>query len=387
MHSMDEHHNTTAEPSMNMLLKRCMELEYIINQVPAHIYWKEKDSGKYLGCNNQQARRLGFKTGESIKGKTDFDLPWAEQAHELYAIDSKVIQSNTPLETEELLNISEHEKATFLSKKIPFPLPGSNEILGVLGISINITQLKNKTQQLNTILSNLKISNELKEKIIQNMHHEFTATLHHISHLAKLLHDKIQDPNLAEYSNMLLESSNTLCKRFEEIIESTSDIKNNQPICHKPFNYQSSLKSIVDLHQEEANAKGITLQFIAKHTTSAIIIADKQHIQNIALELLAHTLKHSSQGKIVLEVRVYQTSQSKNILECCVINQVNNKLDPRKEPLEADHFDDSEHELEHIQSMLEEIEGKITIANIPGSRRMIICQIPCKSSLVEAFHI
>ncbi|MFT4058511.1 MAG: PAS domain-containing protein [Legionella sp.] len=58
-------------------------LENIVTNMPGHVYWKSKN-GIYLGCNNRQARSLGFQYGHEIIGKTDFDLPWGENKAELF---------------------------------------------------------------------------------------------------------------------------------------------------------------------------------------------------------------------------------------------------------------------------------------------------------------
>ena len=68
----------------------------LLSLVPCHIYWKNKD-GTYLGCNLLHAQNLGFSSPEEIIGKTDFELPWAEQADTLKAADQQVMNTKKKL--------------------------------------------------------------------------------------------------------------------------------------------------------------------------------------------------------------------------------------------------------------------------------------------------
>ena len=47
--------------------------------LPGHVYWKDKE-GKYLGCNDLQAKTLGLVSRDDIIGKTDFDLVSEDEA-------------------------------------------------------------------------------------------------------------------------------------------------------------------------------------------------------------------------------------------------------------------------------------------------------------------
>lgn len=84
-------------------------LESIIAFLPAHVYWKNTQ-GVYLGCNDKQAKSLGFISGKEIIGKTDFELPWPEGAAEEFRNnDLKVINTGKPISAEE---------TTLIGKKI-----------------------------------------------------------------------------------------------------------------------------------------------------------------------------------------------------------------------------------------------------------------------------
>lgn len=130
----------------------------IIPLFPGHIYWKDKE-GIYLGCNEEHARFLGFNSSKEIIGKTDFDLCWRAVAKELRAADKKVMETGKTELFEEPSFTIDGRRIIYLSKKAPLRDDKDN-VIGVIGISIDISELKNKEQQLE--LANQEKSNFLK---------------------------------------------------------------------------------------------------------------------------------------------------------------------------------------------------------------------------------
>lgn len=118
-------------------------LQNMMEYVPAaHIYWKDKE-GKYLGCNKTQAKSLGFTTSLGLIGKTDFELPWPDgYALEFRENDLDVIRTGKIKVIEENATMN-GKNVVVLSQKIPLRNKQC-EIIGVLGISLDITNRKTK---------------------------------------------------------------------------------------------------------------------------------------------------------------------------------------------------------------------------------------------------
>jgi PAS domain S-box-containing protein len=109
-----------------------------------HIYVKDED-GHYLFCNDAQARSLGLSI-EEIIGRTDFELSTLEVATSYREADLLVIKNGKPIITEERALYND-KHVTYLSTKSP--LYGKNkEVMGVVGISFDITDTQEKEQLL-----------------------------------------------------------------------------------------------------------------------------------------------------------------------------------------------------------------------------------------------
>lgn len=123
-------------------------LENILNNVPAHIFWKDINC-ILLGCNDLQAKHMGFANGKEMVGKSNYDVIWPNQTEEerqtqadlITKIDLQVMQSGETYTAEEPLVLPDGSTRIYLSKKTPY----RNElgkIIGLLGISFDITEQK-----------------------------------------------------------------------------------------------------------------------------------------------------------------------------------------------------------------------------------------------------
>lgn len=131
-----------------------MNLEKSLN-VPFHVYWKDVD-GKYVHCNELQARDAGFTKIEDMLGKTDLDLPGLSNNDALSFIrnDEKIIKTNSPQIFIEPFSILPKRKVVAISHKVPFRMH-TKKIMGIMGFSPIFEQNAN----LNSILLSLDLVN------------------------------------------------------------------------------------------------------------------------------------------------------------------------------------------------------------------------------------
>ena len=124
----------------------CEIIKYIVSISPAHLYWKDK-KGVILGCNEEQAKTLGYQHAKDIIGKTDFDLFSKEYAASIQKIDQEIMVSGEIHSKEEISTLPDGRVRTYFSTKRPLYNPETKEVMGAIGISIDITELKLAQEQ------------------------------------------------------------------------------------------------------------------------------------------------------------------------------------------------------------------------------------------------
>jgi signal transduction histidine kinase len=153
-----------------MLNQQRIFLEKLQRTLKANVYWKDLQ-GVYQWCNDTQANFLGFLSGDDVVGKTDFDLPWKNQANILWKNDQKIIKNCQTIVVEECVEPTPGNIRYFLSEKFPM-LDEFGQVIGIMGISTDITDQK--------LREKLEIDNAALNKAKETMRFWAGAIAHEI---------------------------------------------------------------------------------------------------------------------------------------------------------------------------------------------------------------
>lgn len=122
-------------------------LTFLLEYIPDHIYFKDRE-GRFIGGSRSLARYFGFERVEDLIGKTDFDFFSSPHAEEAYADEQRIMETGEAI-------VGKVERETWPDGRVSFVLttkvPLRNEkgeIIGIVGISKDITELKEKEEAL-----------------------------------------------------------------------------------------------------------------------------------------------------------------------------------------------------------------------------------------------
>ena len=200
-------------------------LQNIIDSIPAAIFWKDINN-RYLGVNRYILNNAGLTKHEDIIGKTDFDMPWAEtEAQNFIDDDQEVILSGEPkLHFEETLTQDDGTTITVITSKVPLR-NSRNEIVGILGIYMDVTEKKHMEEMLdkkNQILTQQSKMAALGE-MLENITHQWRQPLSLILSTTTGLKLKIEFDQLEQ--NFLLESVDNIISSVEHMNSTINDFR------------------------------------------------------------------------------------------------------------------------------------------------------------------
>ncbi len=121
------------------------KLRAIINSIPDLIFYKDTDS-KYTGCNQAFADFMNVKI-EDILGKTDYDFYDTDEAQIFLDSDKKVLKSGHDAYYQEWITDSQHRQV-FLDTRKSAMRNKKGEVFGIVGVSRDVTVLKNTEREL-----------------------------------------------------------------------------------------------------------------------------------------------------------------------------------------------------------------------------------------------
>jgi PAS domain S-box-containing protein len=121
-------------------------LNNIVACTPGNLYWKDR-AGYYLGGNDFMIKAVGLKSKEELLGKTDYELFGVDKADALRKNDHEVMETGRPINIEEMVRLSNGEQRFYLAAKIPLR-DEKNNIIGIIGNSLDVTELKTTQSKL-----------------------------------------------------------------------------------------------------------------------------------------------------------------------------------------------------------------------------------------------
>ncbi|WP_167608662.1 PAS domain-containing sensor histidine kinase [Maribellus sediminis] len=173
------HLNQLSESNKNIdKLKQELEdrsnlLLNIINEIPEKIFLKD-ENGKFIIANTPVAANYGMKPEELI-GKSDFDLYPDHLAEQKYKREQEIIKSGTIHSYEE--GSFDKEDGLIVNTRIkPFKLDELHT--GILGIQVDITQVRKKELELQELNSKLTFQTEELNNTLKNLQETQSQLVH-----------------------------------------------------------------------------------------------------------------------------------------------------------------------------------------------------------------
>lgn len=276
--------------------------EDILALMPGHIYWLDKNN-VFLGCNDIQAKNAGLNSRKEIVGKTNFDMPWKDQAEELNKLNNKVMETGLPHIAEEYAVMADGT-TVYLSNKSPLR-DKNNAIVGILGVSIDITERKKMEVALKRAKENAEMANQIKAEFIANLSHDLQTPLNGIVDMAKLLKTQAGSDEARQSAEWIYQSGNQLLKLvagiFDMIKENTLN-ENTAYIQH--FDLEQCIKDIEQLLRPSLQLKQISLDKVVDSNIPRHLLTDDSKLHRILLNLIGNAVRISEQGKVGLEIRL-----------------------------------------------------------------------------------
>lgn len=235
-------------------------------ELPGNIYWLSAEN-RFQGCNKQQAVAAGLKSPSEIIGKANEDMRWGEQAEELDNINEEVMRSKKTIKTIESAEMYDDEgilrNRIYKSNKMPI-LNLNNEAIGVLGVSVDITDLKEAQTKAEKALAFAAEAERRRKQFLSNQEHDINTALSGIIYAGMMFQvsDETQDlPELQESADVIVTSAKRLQAYNRSLLKDLSWLDNDGKLIERRANIRKTLTKLFDINRLAAKAKGSELIF------------------------------------------------------------------------------------------------------------------------------
>ena len=296
-------------PSSELNFNNKSNLNNIIENFPELVYWKDKNF-IYQGCNNLCAEALSLQNPAQIVGKSDNDFGWSKKRiEELHDVDRNIIKNGVPQVVEDIIPIKNSNRV-FLTSKTPL-IDKSGKIIGVLGISTDISDMKKMEEDLKKAKEAAEMASAYKTEFIANMSHDIRTPLSGVVGLGEEVERQIENPNHRNIVHNIVRSSYALLDMLNEILDAVSTENTSiEDIHEEPFDLPHLVQTIIDLEQSSVDLKKIELLTSIDEKIPTILLGDHKKVHHIILNLVGNAIKFTKQGYVDINIKLLEKNNN-----------------------------------------------------------------------------
>ena len=271
-------------------------LHAVIDHLPAGLTLKDQD-GSYL-LVNQQFRDLYGLQEQTLVGDNAFDHFRQSEAEVFRAQDGMVLKTGVPMEVESEVTCANGEKVFAMITRFPVrDFAGSP--IGVGGIHVNITDMKEKEQELRVARDEAERANRAKSTFLANMSHELRTPLNAIIGFSEIMEQELFGPlgndHYSEYAVDIRRSASHLLSIISDILDLSKIEAGRMELHEESIDIGSAVRSCLNIVKEAAANAGLELVAVLPGDLP-LLQADKRAIRQILLNLLSNAIKFTPKG-------------------------------------------------------------------------------------------
>jgi PAS domain S-box-containing protein len=261
---------TQHEASEKRTVENDQLLSTLINNLPLNVFVKDLESRKTL-VNQSECDYVGVKDPSELIGKSDFDLFDKKTAQISREEDLLVMNSLKPILGKETVHVKKDGSQTsFMTSKIPL-LGTDGKAKGIIGFSLNISNLKQKEEELRDLINVTSLQNKKLINFAHIISHNLRSHTANFSMLLDfLVHESDEDEKL-KIIGMLTNASDNLLETLDNLNE-VVDISTNVNLEKHPVHLNSKIKAV----QQSLFA------FLKNHNATVVnLVPDDVHVMAI----------------------------------------------------------------------------------------------------------
>ncbi len=278
----------------------------IFDNLEDQFYYKDRQS-KVLGGNLAWLKSRQVKSIDELIGKTDSDLHPAPLGQQLYDNEQRQMENGEVTRIRERHERKNGDIEYLESVKCPMRDEKGN-VIGVAGISRNITrQVENETQLIKA-QQDAEAANKAKSAFLAMMSHEIRTPMNGVIGAASLMLGTELSPQQEEFIRTIQISGENLLTIINDILDYSKIEAGKVELEAEPFNVRECIEDAFDLFTHLASKKNIELLYHIEPDIPLMLTGDTTRLRQVLVNLLGNAIKFTENGDVRLKVRSLNTN-------------------------------------------------------------------------------
>ncbi len=300
--------DVTTEQLIKQELRHEQELlSSLMNNIPDRIYFKDTHS-RFVRVNKAHLSSLRIEDDQDIIGKTDFDLFPKEIAEDLYARERTILKTSIP-EINYIEKTINPDGSTVWASVTKVPIRNERgEIIGLVGISRDVTKQELARQELTQAKEKAEYANKAKSLFLANMSHEIRTPMNGVIGMADILRRTNLVPFQRDYLDIIIKSGQTLLSIINDILDFSKIESGKLDLEFAPVNIRTVIEEVADVQIIQANQKSLNFLTYVDPDIPEFISGDYVRLKQVITNLSNNAVKFTAKGEVCVSAELVHTT-------------------------------------------------------------------------------
>jgi PAS domain S-box-containing protein len=298
--------------AVEALRTRAEELSILLSTIPALVYFKDTNL-KYILVNKSFERFVNLPF-YGIQGKKVEELIPEYKTNNYEEMELEVIQSGLPLYNIEE-TIKKDGKQVWLTTNLAPYRDNDGEIIGLVGISWDITFRKKYEDELREAKEQAEEGTRAKSEFLANMSHEIRTPMNGIIGMAEILKQANLGEQEKENLEILISSTRSLLSLVNDILDISKIEAGKVELEIEDFGIRKILKDIENIMYIKAEEKALDYKTFISQGVPEFMRGDPSRLKQIILNLVNNAVKFTLKGHVYIFIETRETDDHKLLLE------------------------------------------------------------------------
>jgi PAS domain S-box-containing protein len=276
-------------------------LRTVIDNLPDYVYAKDTRHG-FVMNNLAHLHALGGTTQEGVVGKTDCDFFAPEMAAQYHADEDHILQTGEAMLNHEQPRIDRAGRQQWvLASKVPLR-DGSGQVVGLVGISRDITGRKKAEAELKRAMEAAEAANRAKSDFLANISHELRTPLSGILGMTGLALGTGLTAEQREYLDLVRDSATSLLRLINDLLDFSKIEAGKLVLDPHDFSLHDSLRDTMKVLGVQARQKGLHLAYTIASDVPDMLVGDAARLRQVIVNLVGNAVKFTETGEVAVSV-------------------------------------------------------------------------------------
>lgn len=270
-------------------------MDTILNNVPVYLFMKDTGNEFRYSYWNKAFEEHSHIPASFVMGKTDFEVfPNPKDAQKFREDDLRLLKLGSKIEFQEEYTTAHGEIRVVNTLKTL--VPSANKPPLIIGVSWDITNLKNTENELIQARIKAEESDKLKSAFLANMSHEIRTPLNAIVGFSKLIAESEDPTECRQYTDIVDTNADILLQLINDILDLSKIEAGTLEFIDRAIDLKETCQHLYEVHLPRT-PKYVKLVF-DKSSPALTTICDSNRLAQVISNLLTNAQKFTKQGEI-----------------------------------------------------------------------------------------